>query len=155
MIPQNSKLFGTYNSSISYSQSRVQIGWHTLIRPDGYQINLGNMTATDPQGAAGIKGVINDHPLAYIKAIGLMSVFNIVGREYSSQLQNTSNPYVQDLIANSTEVTTKMGEKLIDRALNVQPTIRIKEGTRINIVVNQTVYLPPLDPYKVSMRYNR
>ncbi|MDR2759122.1 MAG: hypothetical protein LBB78_07070, partial [Spirochaetaceae bacterium] len=41
LIPQNSKLFGSYNSSISYSQSRVQVAWHTLIRPDGYAISLG------------------------------------------------------------------------------------------------------------------
>lgn len=155
IIPQNSKLFGTYNSSISYSQSRVQIGWHTLIRPDGYQINLGNMNAADPQGATGIAGIINDHPLAYLKALGLMSVFNIVSREYNAQNGNTNNPYIQDLIAASMDVTNKLGEKLIDRALNIQPTIKIKEGTKINIVVNHTLYLPPLDPYKVSMRYTR
>jgi type IV secretion system protein VirB10 len=47
LVPQNSKLFGSYNSSISYSQSRVQVAWHTLIRPDGYAISLGNMAATD------------------------------------------------------------------------------------------------------------
>ncbi|MDR2741204.1 MAG: hypothetical protein LBB98_03510, partial [Treponema sp.] len=78
LIPQNSKLFGSYNSSISYSQSRVQVAWHTLIRPDGYAVSLGNMAAADPQGAAGLKGVINDHPFQYLKAIALMSVFNIL-----------------------------------------------------------------------------
>ena len=62
LIPQNSKLLGSYNSSISYSQSRVQVGWHTLIRPDGYMVNLGNFNATDKKGASGLKGRINDHP---------------------------------------------------------------------------------------------
>jgi type IV secretion system protein VirB10 len=113
------------------------------------------MNAADPQGAAGIDGIINDHPLAYLKALGLMSVFNIVSREYNAQNGNTNNPYIQDLIAASMDVTNKLGEKLIDRALNIQPTIKIKEGTKINIVVNHTLYLPPLDPYKVSMRYTR
>lgn len=155
LIPQNSVLYGTYNSSISYSQSRVQVAWHTLIRPDGYQIQLGNMNATDAKGASGLKGFVNDHPMAYLKAIGLMSVFSIVNTEFSKQMGDTQNEYIQNLLANSQEVTMELGDKLIDRAMNVQPTIKIKSGTKINIVVNQNLSLPPCEDIPVTQPYHR
>jgi type IV secretion system protein VirB10 len=155
LIPQNSRLFGTYNSSISYSQSRVQVGWHTLIRPDGYMINLGTMQATDPQGAAGLKGFINDHPFQYLKALALLSAFNILNVEFSTNAAHTENQYVQNIMANSQEIANTLGSKLIDRALDVQPTITIKAGTKINIVVNTNLTLPPLPPYDVTMPYHK
>lgn len=155
LIPQNSVLYGTYNSSISYSQSRVQVGWHTLIRPDGYQIQLGNMNGTDAKGASGLKGFVNDHPMAYLKAIGLMSVFSIVNSEFEASMGNTQNQYVQNIIANSQQVTMELADKLIDRAMNVQPTIKIKSGTKINIVVNQNLTLPPVEDIPVTQAYHR
>jgi type IV secretion system protein VirB10 len=155
LIPQNSKLYGSYNSSISYSQSRIQVGWHTLIRPDGYFINLGNMAATDAQGAAGLKGFINDHPFQYLKALALMSVFNIVSGEFENTASGSNNQYVQNLMADTQNVVATLGSKLIDRAMDVQPTITIKAGLKINIVANTNLALPPIEPYEVSMPYHR
>jgi type IV secretion system protein VirB10 len=155
LIPQNSRLFGSYNSSISYSQSRVQVAWHTLIRPDGYAVSLGNMTAADAQGAAGLTGRINNHFFQYVKAVVLMSVFNIINAEFENTAGTTDNLYVQNLMANSQSVATTMGSKLIDRALDVQPTITIKAGLGINIVANTTLTLPPLEPYGVTQPYHR
>lgn len=155
LIPQNSIVYGTYNSSISYSQNRVQVAWHTLVRPDGYQIQLGSMNGTDAKGASGLKGFVNDHPMAYLKAIGLMSVFSIVNSEFDSAMGNTNNPYVQNVMANSQEVTMELADKLIDRAMNVQPTIKIKAGTKINIVVNQNLSLPPCEDIPVTQAYHR
>lgn len=155
LIPQNSILYGTYNSSISYSQSRVQVVWNTLVRPDGYQIQLGSMNGTDAKGSSGLKGFVNDHPLAYLKAIGLMSVFSIVNSEFQNSMGNTNNEYVQNLLANSQSVTLELGDKLIDRAMNVQPTIKIKSGTKINIVVNQNLTIPPCEDIPVTQQYRR
>lgn len=155
LIPQNSKLLGSYNSSISYSQKRVQVGWHTLIRPDGYMVNLGNFNATDAKGASGLKGAINDHPFAYLKAIALMSAVSIVNSEIQSTSAASSNEYVQNVMANSQQVATTLGEKLIDRAMDVQPTIKIKAGTVINIVANTNLELPVLEPWEVTEPYHK
>ena len=155
LIPQNSVLYGSYNSSISYAQSRVQVGWHTLIRPDGYQVSLGNMNATDAKGASGLKGFVNDHPLAYLKAIGLMSVFSIVNSEFQASMGDSNNEYVKNIIANTQQITNQLGEKLIDRAMNVQPTIKIKAGTKINVVANQTMAFPPCEEVPVTQVYRK
>lgn len=155
LIPQNSKLLGSYNSSISYSQNRVQVGWHTLIRPDGYKVFLGNMNTSDAEGTSGLKGLVNDHPFAYLKAIGLMTAFNIINSEFAAEAKTTNNRYVENLYANSQEVATTLGSKLIDRAMDVQPTITIKAGKKINIVAAVDLVLPPMEPYEVTEPYRR
>jgi type IV secretion system protein VirB10 len=155
LIPQNSRLLGTYNSSISYSQKRVQVGWHTLIRPDGYYLNLGNMQGTDPRGAAGLPGNINEHPWQYMKAIILLSVMNIVNSELAYSMAETNNQYVQNVMANTQEIANVLGGKLIDRAMDVQPTITINEGAKINIVANYHLVLPPMPSYPVTYPYRR
>ena len=155
LIPQNSVLVGNYNSSISYAQSRAQVIWHTLIRPDGYQINLGAMNGTDTKGAAGLKGFVNDHPMAYVKAIVLMSAFSIINGEFQATQGQTNNQYVQNIAANSQEMVNKLGDKLIDRAMDVQPTIVIKAGTQINVVVNQNLTLPEYKKPEVTEPYHR
>lgn len=155
LIPQNSMLIGTYNSSISYAQRRVQVRWDRLIRPDGLEVNLGGMNGTDAQGAAGLKGWVNDHPGGYLKAIAVMSVFSILNSEVASQIQGTNNQYLQNLLGNTQSVVNQLGDKLIDRAMNVQPTIRIRGGTKINIVVNQNLQLPPVEEVPVTQKYER
>lgn len=156
LIPQGSLVIGQYNSSISYAQSRVQVGWHTLIRPDLYQISLGNMEGTDAQGAAGIKGFINDHPIEYLKAFGFLSLVNLINLEFKNQIDEyADNEYVQNILVDAQSVTTQLGAKIVDRALNIQPTITIKAGTIINVVANTNLTLPVLDPYPVEAPYRR
>jgi type IV secretion system protein VirB10 len=155
LIPQNSRLLGSYNSSISYAQSRVQVAWHTLIRPDGYYINLGNMQATDPRGAAGLPAFVNEHPEKYLEAIALISALNIINTELGYTTQSTTNQYVQNVMANTQEVMNTLGNKIIDRAMDIQPTLTIKSGTIINIVTNNNIILPPMQPYPVNYPYQR
>ena len=156
LIPQNSRLIGTYNSSISYAQSRVQVAWTTIIRPDGYKINIGNFNATDSYGMAGLKGMINDHPMQYLKAIGIMGAFSALNIELTTQAgKYMGNQYVQDILADSIQVSNTLGNKLIDRAMDVQPNITIKFGTVIKIFVNQTLSLPPVEQYPVTEKYRR
>lgn len=155
LIPQNSILIGTYNSNITYNQRRTQVVWTSLIRPDGYQIYLGGMNATDTKGASGLTGHINDHPGAYLKAIMLMSVVNIINSEYQSSIDGTENQYVQNIAANAQSVTNELGRKLIDRAMDIQPTIKIKSGTKINIVVNQNLSIPVVENIPVTEKYQR
>lgn len=155
LIPQNSILIGSYNSEISYAQSRVQVAWNTIIRPDGYRIDLGNFNGVDAQGASGIKGRINEHIGQYIKAIFIMSLFNIISNEFDYSMKNNDNLYAQNVLANSQAVATELGNKLIDRAMDIQPTIKIKEGTIVKIFVNRTLSLPPLDPVPVTQPYRK
>lgn len=155
LIPQGSQLIAEYNSSISYGQNRVQVAWNTLIRPDGLEIDLGNLNGVDAYGASGYKGFRTEHPFEYAKAIGLIAVFSILDTKANNMIGNSSNQYAQNALSDAYKTTKTLTDKIVDRALDVQPTIKIPAGKEIKLITNVTMDIPPLDPYPVEQRYIR
>ena len=155
LIPQGSKLFAEYNSSISYGQNRIQVVWNTLIRPDGLEINLGSMNGVDQFGFSGYKGSVNNHPFEYAKAIGMIAMFSVLDTKMENTIDTQKNQYAQNAMSDAYATSKRITEKIIDRALDIQPTITIDAGTEINLITNLTMELPPLDPYPVEEKYVR
>lgn len=155
LIPQGTTLIAEYNSSVSYSQKRVQIAWNTLIRPDGFRLSLGNMTGVDEEGYSGVKGFVNDHLFEYVKAVGIIAAFTAINGEFATTLNLTNNETAQNIMSGTQGVVNDLGTKLIERALDVQPTIRIRSGKNVHIFINKTLSLPPLDTPPVTTKYQR
>lgn len=155
LIPQGSRLFADYNSSVSYGQDRVQVVWNTLIRPDGLEINLGSMNGVDQYGYAGYKGSVSNHPFQFLKALGLIAMFSAIDVKMANTIDTSNNQYAQNVMANTYAEVQKLNNKLVDRALDIQPTITIPSGTEINLITNITMELPPLEPYLVEEKYVR
>ncbi len=155
LIPQGSVLTGEYNSTISYGQARVQIVWNTLIRPDGLEVNLGSMNGIDAYGFSGAKGHRTEHPFEYLKAMGLIAMFSILDTKAANTIDSQGNTYAQNALSDAYSAGQKLNEKIVDRALDIQPTIKIKSGTEIKLITNLTMDLPPIEPYKVEQKYVR
>jgi type IV secretion system protein VirB10 len=159
LIPSGTRLYATYNSSISYAQSRVQVAWNTLIRPDGFELDLGNMMGVDQQGFSGYKAKTDEHFFEYLKAMGIVSLFTIATGEITNSVNslqsNNSTPYIDNLIAENQNIINRLGERVLDRTLDIQPTLTVKQGTVVEIITNTTLSLPPLNPPQVSQKYLR
>jgi type IV secretion system protein VirB10 len=155
LIPQGTVLIASYNSSVSFAQERVQIAWNTLIRPDGYQVELGNMNGVDRRGFSGTRGQINDHLFQYVKAAGIISAFTLLNGEISYNSASANNPALQNLIATNQGVVNQLSAEIINRALDIQPTLTVKNGTQVNVMINKNIRLPPLKDYPVSGTYRR
>lgn len=155
LIPAGSRLFATYNSSITYAQDRIQIAWNTLIRPDGLEVNLGNMNGIDEKGKSGVAGFRNGHPFEYAKALGMIALFSIIDTKFSNSLKNLDSYYAQNAMADVYSATTNITDKMLDRALDIQPTIKVKNGSIVQLITNVTFELPPVERYSVEEKYKR
>ena len=153
LIPAGTLLYATYNSSVSYGQNRVQIAWNLMIRPDGYRIELGNMNGVDEKGMSGTKGFATNHPFETIKALGLVAMFSIIQTEISNEIKTQNNEYLQKSMADVYSEASKLGNKIVDRALDIKPTIRIKQGTVIKFITNTPLELPPVKMNPVNRKY--
>jgi type IV secretory pathway VirB10-like protein len=154
LIPQGSILSAQYNNSVSYAQSRVQIVWDTLIRPDGYQINLDNQNGVDNKGMSGQGAKYHENWFEYVKAAGLINVFSVA----NAKMTESAAKYATDETAASmaqanSEFVNEMGSNFVGRAMNIQPTLTIDSGTSINIMLNKTLYLSPVDDHSVAGKY--
>ena len=155
LIPEGTLLYATYNSSVNYGQNRVQIAWNLMIRPDGYRIELGNMNGVDSKGQSGTKGFATNHPFETLKALGLVAMFSIIQTEITQNIKTQNNPYIQNSMNDVYAEASKLGNKIVDRALDIKPTIRIKQGTQIKFITNMPLELPPVKVNQVNRKYVR
>ena len=157
LIPQGTLLFASYNSSVSYAQKRVQIAWKTLIRPDGFMMELGNMQGADAQGYAGVRGKVDHHVWAFLGGLLLTTAVGIgeTASKVETIPQIPQNPYAKSITDSAYNTTKRLTDKIIDRALDIQPTIVIAPGTSVSIVTNANLALPPVEPPAVTRRYVR
>lgn len=155
LIPEGSTLYATYNSSVSYGQNRVQVAWNLLIRPDGYRIALGNMNGVNAQGESGYKGRVNNHPWETLKALGMIAIYSMIQTEAVNDINTTQNEYLKNAMTDVYSQTTKIGNKIIDRSLDIKPTITIKAGTEIKLITNTVLELPPVQVNQATKKYIR
>lgn len=155
LIPEGSILMATYNSSVAYGQNTIQVAWNLLIRPDNYRVQLGNMNGVTAQGASGYAGSVSNHPFETLKALGMVAVYSIIQTEVVNDIKNEKNEYLQNAMTDVYAEAAKLGNKMVDRALDIKPTIKIKEGTEIKLITNTPLELPPVEVYNATDKYIR
>jgi type IV secretion system protein VirB10 len=160
LIPKGSRLFGSYSSKITRGQGRVEIGWNRLIRPDGVDMTI-SFNASDQFGRAGVNGEI-DNKYGAVVANSMLTSVLAVGSVAAVQklLTNngttvtTNNPQQgtvtttgsatnQAIYDVSKTIVDTVGQ-VISNSLDLQPIIRVPQGTRITVIVNADINVPSM-----------
>lgn len=141
LIPQGSRLIGTYDNGTSYGDNRLLLVWNRLILPSGWSINLTDMNATDPGGAAGARDRVDNHLARLGIAIGLSAIISVVANEAEGDDDNNSlSQSVGDAAAQQAAQT---GSRIVDRELEVRPTLRVRAGAPVRVLVTRDIQLRP------------
>lgn len=139
LIPQGSRLMGRYDSVIAFGQSRALVVWTRLILPNGDSIQLDNLPGSDAQGFAGLKDKVDRHTWQFIKGAALSSLLSI-----GSELASDDGDRLTRALQNAGQDTANIaGQRIIDRNLNVQPTLKVRQGWRFNVIVSRDLILKP------------
>jgi type IV secretory pathway VirB10-like protein len=140
LIPQGSKLIGVYDSQVSFGQSRVLLVWTRLIFPNGRSIVLERQPGADPEGYAGLEDQVDYHWSRLFMAAALSTLLS-VGSELGAS--NTDNDIVRALRRGSSDSLNQTGQQIVRRNLNVQPTLTIRPGFPVRVIVNRDLVLAP------------
>lgn len=148
LIPQGSRLVGSYTSDIAYGQSRILIGWQRIIFPDGKAMDIGSMPGADSAGYAGFKDQVNNHYFRLFGSAFLMSAVTAgVALSQPDQGPNNSRPTASS--AMSEALGQQLGQvtaQIISKNLNISPTLEIRPGYRFNVMVTKDITFSK--PYK-------
>lgn len=140
LIPQGARLIGVYDSQVSFGQSRLLLVWTRLILPNGYSIVLERQPGADATGQAGMEDGVDHHWGSLFKAT-LLSTILAVGTELGSD-QNDSD-IVRALRRGTGDTVNQAGQQIVRRNLNVQPTLTIRPGFPVRVLVNRDLVLEP------------
>lgn len=140
LIPQGARLIGVYDSQVSFGQSRLLLVWTRLILPNGNSIVLERQPGADATGQAGLEDGVDHHWGALFKA-ALLSTILAVGTELGSD-QNDSD-IVRALRRGTGDTVNQAGQQVVRRNLNIQPTLTIRPGYPVRVIVTRDLVLEP------------
>lgn len=140
LLPAGSRLIGSYDSVVAFGQKRALVVWQRIVMPNGTSIQIDNLPATDTKGYAGLEDEVDYHTWTLLKGIAL-STFIGVGTQAS--FGNSQSNLVEAIRESTQESTNQAGQRIVEKDLNVQPTITIRPGFRLNVVVHKDLVLTP------------
>jgi type IV secretion system protein TrbI len=140
LIPQGARLIGKYDNVVAFGQERALVVWQRIILPDGSSIVIDNLPATDTGGYAGLADDVDLHTWKLLKGVALATV-----RGVGSQLAfgSSDSDLVKALQQSTQSTTNRAGQRLVERNLNVQPTITVRPGWPLRVIVHKDLVLRP------------
>jgi type IV secretion system protein VirB10 len=142
LIPQGARLIGSYDSVVAFGQSRALIVWQRIVMPDGSALRVDNVPATDPSGYGGLQDKVDYHTWSLLKGVAISTMVSV-----GANLTFTGESDLVQAIRESTQQNvSRAGDQITSRNLQIQPTITIRPGAPVRLVVHRDLILAPWKP---------
>jgi len=139
LVPQGARLIGSNDSVVAFGQSRALIVWQRIIMPDGRSLRIDNVPATDPSGYAGLADKVDFHTWQLLKGVALSTVLGV-----SSELAlSGQSDLVQAIRMSTQDNVVRAGDQITQRNLGIQPTITIRPGAPVRLIVWKDLIFAP------------
>lgn len=141
LIPQGSRLIGVYSNGVRYGDRRILLAWNRLILPNGWSINLQNMDATDAGGSSGLSDRSDNHWDRLAGAVLMSSIISVAANETEDKGKDSS--FNQSLGDAAAQEAARTGARIVDRELSVRPTLKVRAGASVRVLVSKDMQLRP------------
>jgi type IV secretion system protein VirB10 len=148
LVPEGTFILGDVQKVSGFGQKRLAVTFHRLIMPDGYSVDLDQFHGLDQAGATGLKDKVNNH---YVEIFGASIALGIVAGAAESTNSNSgynesgSEAYKSGIASSLSQSSANV----LDRFINIPPTITIREGHRIKVYITQDMLLPAVENHTV------
>jgi len=140
LIPAGSKLLGDTRKVESLGQTRLAVFFHRLIMPDGYSVSLDHFQGLNQIGDTGLRDQVNNH---YLRIFGTSLAIGAIGAVAVGGTSGALTASGGDLMRQGfAQSTAQSSAQILDRFLNILPTITIREGHRIKVYLSGDLALP-------------
>jgi len=139
LVPQGTRIIGEYSNEVGFGQRRVLLVWNRLIFPNGRSIVLERQAGADTQGYAGLEDGVDYHWWDLAKAAGLSTLL-AVGAELAV---DDEDRLIRAIRNGAQDTINDAGQEIIRRQLNVAPTLTIRPGFPVRVIVTRDLVLDP------------
>lgn len=139
LIPQGTRIIGEYSNDVGFGQRRVLLVWNRLIFPNGRSIVLERQPGADTEGYAGLEDGVDHHWWDLAKAAGLSTLL-AVGAELT---MDDDDRLVQTIRNGAQDTINDAGQQIIQRQLQIPPTLTIRPGFPMRVIVTRDLVLEP------------
>jgi type IV secretory pathway VirB10-like protein len=148
LVPEGTFILGDVQRVAGLGQKRLAVTFHRLLMPDGYSVDLDQFHGLDQAGATGLKDKINNH---YVEIFGASIALGIISgaAEATNNNQGYNETGSEAYKAGIASSLSQSSANVLDRFINIPPTITIREGHRIKIYITQDMLLPAYDAHTI------
>lgn len=140
LIPQGTRIIGQYDNGVGFGQRRVLLVWNRLIFPNGRSIVLERQPGADAEGYAGLEDGVDYHWGELFKAAVLSTILSVGASAGSS---GSDSDLVSALKEGASDSISQTGRQIVQRQLNIAPTLTIRPGFPVRIIVTHDLVLEP------------
>ena len=140
LIPQGARLIGSYDSVVAFGQSRALLVWQRIVMPNGSSVVIDNLPATDTAGYAGLEDEVDFHTWQLLKGVALSTLLGVGTQATFGSAQSN---LVQAIRESTAESTNQAGQRIVEKDLNIQPTITVRPGWPLRVIVHKDLVLQP------------
>ena len=133
-------------------QRRMAVVFHRLIMPDGYSVDLDQFHGLDQIGEEGLKDKVNNH---YLQIFGTSIALGVVaGASEITQGGGTITTSGSQAFTNGTAASvSQSATTILDRFMQIPPTITIREGHRVKVYFTQDLLLPAYSNHTIPQTF--
>jgi type IV secretory pathway VirB10-like protein len=143
LIPQGSRLIAAYDSMVAWGQERVLVCWNRLIRPDGSSLTLDCMPGVDLAGYSGFADEVDNHWWKIISGAAFSSLLAATAQRSQGDVSGFQPSVAQTWAGNAAGQINQSGQQLTQKNLQIQPTITVRPGFSVNVLVSKDIVIPP------------
>jgi type IV secretion system protein TrbI len=146
LVPQGSRLVAAYDSTVAWGQERVLVCWNRLIRPDGSSVTFDCMPGVDLGGTSGFADQVDNHWWRIITGAVFSSVLAATAQRSQGDVGGFQPTYPQLWASNAAGQINQSGQQITQKNLQIQPTITIRPGFSVNVLVTKDIVIAPYSP---------
>jgi type IV secretory pathway VirB10-like protein len=140
LIPAGAKLLGETKKVDTFGQTRLAVVFHRVLMPDGYSVSLDQFKGLNQTGDTGLRDQVNNH---YLRIFGVSLAIGALGAVAQGGTSGSLNASSSDLMRQGFAASTAQSSaQILDKFLNVMPTVTIREGHRVKVYLSGDLTLP-------------
>jgi type IV secretion system protein VirB10 len=151
LIPSGTRLLGETRKVDNSGQTRLAVVFHRLIMPDGYSVSLDQFNGLDQIGDTGLRDKVNNH---YLRLFGVSLAIGALGAVAEAGTGSALTDSGTDLIRQGFAASSaQSASQILDRFLNVLPTLTIREGHRVKVYLSGDLSLPDYNNHTMPSNF--
>jgi type IV secretion system protein VirB10 len=133
-------------------QRRISVAFHRLLMPDGYSVDLDQFHGLDQIGEEGLKDQVNNH---YMQIFGTSIALGVIAgaSQISQGGSNLTSSGSQSFTNGAASSVSQSATTILDKFIQIPPTITIREGHRVKVYFTQDMLLPAYENHRIAQSF--
>ena len=147
LVPAGSKILGETRKVDAFGQTRLAVLFHRLIMPDGFSVSLDQFKGLNQAGDAGLRDRVNNH---YLRIFGVSMAIGALGAVAQNGTAGPLTASGADAMRQGfAEGTAQSSAQILNKFLNILPTVTIREGHRVKVYLSADLALPDYKQHRL------